>query len=116
MRLSSGCGTDGCGRTSATSRPSTMPSPPSIRPSGSAGRRSSAFVRKNSLTHDSRQADRKPTGDDRLQLSDARTRAKEAELVDGTRETEPRAAAVLVLLDAWRGRPQPAQAEDAGAA
>ena len=37
--------TDGCGRTSATSRPSTMPSRPSIRPSGSRGRRSSAFVR-----------------------------------------------------------------------
>src|SRR5262249_18744184 len=34
-----------CGRTSATSRPSTMPSPLSIRPSGSAGRRSSEFVR-----------------------------------------------------------------------
>src|SRR5262245_45322567 len=42
---SSGCGTDDCGRTSATSRPSTMPSPLSIRLSGSAGRRSSAFVR-----------------------------------------------------------------------
>jgi hypothetical protein len=27
-RLSSGCGTDDCGRTSATSRPSTMPSLP----------------------------------------------------------------------------------------
>src|SRR6516225_8054846 len=45
VRSSSGCGTDDCGRTSATSRPSTMPSPLSIRPSGSAGRRSSAFVR-----------------------------------------------------------------------
>ena len=45
VRSSGGCGTDGCGRTSATSRPSTMPSRPSIRPSGSAGRRSSAFVR-----------------------------------------------------------------------
>src|SRR6516164_3436101 len=45
VRSSSGCGTDGCGRTSAPSRPSTMPSPPSVRPSGSAGRRSSAFVR-----------------------------------------------------------------------
>ncbi len=50
LRLSSGCGTDDCGRTSATSRPSTMPSPPSTRPSGSRGRRSSAFVRKDSLT------------------------------------------------------------------
>src|SRR5262245_14415001 len=39
---SRGCGTDDCGRTSA---PSTMPSPLSIRLSGSAGRRSSAFVR-----------------------------------------------------------------------
>ena len=28
VRSSSGCGTDDCGRTSATSRPSTMPSPP----------------------------------------------------------------------------------------
>src|SRR6266566_2553476 len=36
---------DGCGRTSATSRPSTTPSPPSIRPNGSTGRQSSAFVR-----------------------------------------------------------------------
>src|SRR5947208_14257169 len=36
---------DDCGRTSARSRPSTTPSPPSIRPSGSSGRRSSAFVR-----------------------------------------------------------------------
>src|SRR6266571_1702202 len=35
----------GSGRTSATSQPSTMPSRLSIRPSGSAGRRSSAFVR-----------------------------------------------------------------------
>jgi len=39
MRSSSGCGTDGCGRTSATSRHSTMPLQPSTRPSGSAGRR-----------------------------------------------------------------------------
>src|SRR3954471_6064963 len=36
---------DDCGRTSATSRPSTMPSPPSTRPSDARGRRSSAFVR-----------------------------------------------------------------------
>src|SRR5262245_63044735 len=35
----------GCGQTSATSRPSTTPSPPSTRPSGSTGRRSSAFIR-----------------------------------------------------------------------
>jgi uncharacterized protein YbjT (DUF2867 family) len=35
---------DDCGRTSATSRPSTMPSPPSTRPSGSRERRSSAFI------------------------------------------------------------------------
>ena len=48
MRSPGGCGTDGCGRTSAKSRPSTMPSPPSTRPSGSRGRRSSAFVRKDS--------------------------------------------------------------------
>ena len=33
LRSSSGCGTDGYGRTSATSRPSTMPSPRSTRPS-----------------------------------------------------------------------------------
>ena len=42
------CATDDCGRTSATSRPSTMPSPPSTRPSGSRGKRSSAFVREDS--------------------------------------------------------------------
>src|SRR6516165_10302115 len=35
---------DDCGRTSATSRPSTMPSPPSTGPSDARGRRSSAFV------------------------------------------------------------------------
>ena len=46
MRSSSGSATDDCGRTSATSRLSTMPSPPSIRPSGSAGRRSSGFGRR----------------------------------------------------------------------
>ena len=44
------CGTDDCGRTSATSRPSTMPSPPSTRPSDARGRRSSAFVHKDSGT------------------------------------------------------------------
>src|SRR4029077_14052839 len=43
-----GCVTDGCGQTSATSRPSTMPSPPSTRLSGSRGRRLSAFVREDS--------------------------------------------------------------------
>jgi hypothetical protein len=36
------CGTDDRGQTSATSRPSTMPSPTSTRPSGARGRRSSA--------------------------------------------------------------------------
>src|SRR3954470_15145486 len=36
---------DGCGRTSATSRLSTMPSPPSMRPSDARAKRSSAFVR-----------------------------------------------------------------------
>src|SRR6516164_3626554 len=45
VRSSSGCGTDDCGRTSATSRPSTRPSPPSTGPSDARGRRSSAFVR-----------------------------------------------------------------------
>src|SRR5215471_6699652 len=35
----------GCGQTSARWLPSTTPSPPSTRPSGSGGRRSSAFVR-----------------------------------------------------------------------
>src|SRR3954452_34220 len=48
MRSSSECGTDGCGPTSATSRASTTPSPPSTRPSGSRGRRSSAFARDDS--------------------------------------------------------------------
>ena len=47
VRSCGGCGTDGCGRTSATSRPSTMPSPPSTRPSDARGRRSSAFVRED---------------------------------------------------------------------
>ncbi len=42
------CGTDGCGRTSATSRPSTTPPPPSTRPGDAKGRRSSAFVREDS--------------------------------------------------------------------
>src|SRR5262249_13213343 len=38
----------GCGQTSATWLPSTMPSPPSTRPSGSRERRSSAFIREDS--------------------------------------------------------------------
>src|SRR4030095_14258456 len=38
-----GCVTDDCGRTSATSRPSTTPSPPSTGPSDARGRRSSAL-------------------------------------------------------------------------
>src|SRR5262245_2187820 len=45
VRSSSGCVTDDCGRTSAISRPSMMPSPPSTRPSDARGRRSFAFVR-----------------------------------------------------------------------
>src|SRR4051812_29375495 len=45
VRSCSGCGTDDCGPTSATSRPSMTPLPPSIRPSAARGRRSSAFVR-----------------------------------------------------------------------
>ena len=40
-------GTDDCGPTSATSRPSTMPSPPSTRPRDARGRRSPAFVHKD---------------------------------------------------------------------
>jgi hypothetical protein len=47
-------GTDGCGRTSASSRPSTMPSPPSTRPSDATGRRSSAFVRERHAPIDAR--------------------------------------------------------------
>jgi hypothetical protein len=47
VRSSSECGTGDCGRTSATSRPSTTPSPPSTRPSDARGRRSSAFVRED---------------------------------------------------------------------
>ena len=43
-RLRSWHGTDDCGRTSATSRPSTLASPPSTGPSDKRGRRSSAFV------------------------------------------------------------------------
>src|SRR5499427_10861167 len=54
VRSSSVCGTDDCGRTSATSRPSMTPSPPSTRPSGSAGRRSSAFVRERHASIDAR--------------------------------------------------------------
>ena len=50
VRSCGGCGTDDCGRTSATSRPSTMPSPPSTRPSDARGRRSSTFVHKDSGT------------------------------------------------------------------
>ena len=46
--ISSGCGTDDCGRTSAPSRPSTKLSPPSTRPSDARGRRSFAFARKDS--------------------------------------------------------------------
>jgi hypothetical protein len=42
--------TDDCGRTSATSRPSTKPSPPSTPPSDARGRRSSAFVREDSTS------------------------------------------------------------------
>jgi hypothetical protein len=38
----------------ATSRPSTMPPPPSTRPSGSRGRRSSAFVRERHAPIDAR--------------------------------------------------------------
>src|SRR5689334_11682797 len=45
VRSSSECGTDDCGRTSATSRPSMTLSPPSTRPSDARARRSSAFVR-----------------------------------------------------------------------
>src|SRR5262249_9304013 len=43
-----------CGRTSATSRRSMRPSPPSTRPSGSTGRRSSAFVRERHAPIDAR--------------------------------------------------------------
>src|SRR3954451_5308953 len=45
---------DDCGRTSATSRPSTTPSPPSTRPSDARGRRSSAFVRERHAPIDAR--------------------------------------------------------------
>src|SRR3546814_19069161 len=48
VKSSSGCVTDGCGRTSATFRPSTTPSPPSLRPSGPRGKRSFAFDRDDS--------------------------------------------------------------------
>jgi hypothetical protein len=44
-RSSSECETGDCGQTSVSSQPSTMPSPPLTRPSGSMGRRSFAFVR-----------------------------------------------------------------------
>ncbi len=37
-RSPGGSGTDGCGHSSATSRPPTTPSPPSTRPSGSPER------------------------------------------------------------------------------
>jgi NADPH:quinone reductase-like Zn-dependent oxidoreductase len=47
VRSSSGSGMVGCGRTSAPSRPSTTPLPLSTRPSGSRGRRSSAFVHRD---------------------------------------------------------------------
>src|SRR6516225_3255501 len=54
VRSSSGCGTDDCGRTSATSRPSTTPSPPSTAPSDARGRRSSAFAREQHAPIDAR--------------------------------------------------------------
>ena len=54
VRSSSGCGTDDCGRTSARSPPSTMPSPPSTRTSDARGRRSSAFVRERNAPIDAR--------------------------------------------------------------
>ena len=54
VRSSSGCGTDDCGRTSATSRPSMTPSPPSTGPSDARGRRSSAFVRERHAPIDAR--------------------------------------------------------------
>ena len=47
MKPSGGCVTVGCGRTWATSRPSTMPSPTSTRPSDARGRRSSAFAHRD---------------------------------------------------------------------
>jgi NADPH:quinone reductase-like Zn-dependent oxidoreductase len=50
LRSSSGCATDDCGPTSAALRPSTMLSPPSTGPSDAPGRRSSAFVHKDSDT------------------------------------------------------------------
>jgi hypothetical protein len=60
MKSCSGYGTDDCGRTSASSRPSTMPSPRSTRLSDVRGRRSSAFVREDSgcTAHTSRQSRR----------------------------------------------------------
>ena len=45
---------DDYGRTSATSRPSTMPSPPSTRPSDARGRQLSAFVRERHAPIDAR--------------------------------------------------------------
>jgi NADPH:quinone reductase-like Zn-dependent oxidoreductase len=47
VRSSSGSGMVGCGRTSAPSPPSTTPLPLSTRPSGSRGRRSSAFAHRD---------------------------------------------------------------------
>ena len=49
-----GCGRDGWGRTAATSRRLTAPSPHSTRPRGSRGRRSSAFVRERHAPIDAR--------------------------------------------------------------
>src|SRR5690242_7053787 len=54
VRSCSACVTDGCGQTSATSRPSTTPSPPSTGPSDARGRRSSAFVRERHAPIDAR--------------------------------------------------------------
>src|SRR6476661_203342 len=48
VRSSSACRTVGCGRTSAPSRHSTMPSPPSPRPPDDRGKRLSAFAREGS--------------------------------------------------------------------
>src|SRR5689334_4616406 len=76
---SSGSGMVGCGQTSATSRPSTMPSPPSTRPNGSRERRSSAFILEDSA----------PPSSDRVMTVDgggASATAQLLEAVDGPAE------------------------------
>src|SRR6188472_3835126 len=58
----------GCGQTSARWLPSTMPSPPSTRPSGLRERRSSAFIREDPARMNSRTAQLTENGTEIVRL------------------------------------------------